>query len=265
MIASPASSPSGGGRSCLRNPRALCVLLLLYGSVVIGWLGNGHGAAHAANTPPNTAHPVEAEAAVAATNDSANQTAWDTLAKVRDRLRTQSPLAAGFSQTFVPSGFSTGDQESGTLYVDLPKCLRFEYSEPFPKDFLLCGDWVYTWNPGDPSGRRFLIDDSEAEGIDLLRLEVETLKTRYRAEIQSGDAGRTVIELFPTNEDSDIREASVEVGRTEGSEAPSATFDLLALSYMDHSGNRTRFEISHQGELATKADFETPDLEWLED
>lgn len=190
---------------------------------------------------------------------------WDVLAEVRDQLRDTSPLEASFTQTFVPGGFSTGDTESGALYVDLPRCLRFEYREPFPKDFLLCGDWVYTWNPGEPSGRRFLVNDSESEGIDLLRLEVDSLKTRYRAELGTDAAKRTVIRLIPKDGAADIRKASVEIGRIEDSAQSPGTGRLLALTYEDRSGNQTRFEIADYRKLATRTDFETPALDWLED
>ncbi|MCP4202846.1 MAG: outer membrane lipoprotein carrier protein LolA [bacterium] len=193
---------------------------------------------------------------------------WQVLAGVRDQLRDASPLETRFIQTFVPGGFSTGDTESGALYVDLPRCLRFEYLEPFPKDFLLCGDWVYTWNPGESSGRRFLVNDSEAEGLDLLRLEVDALRARYRAELGAPENDRTIIRLIPKNETSDLREATIEVGHGEAGD-PSADHSgaarLLALAYDDASGNQTRFEMTNYEELEDKTDFAPPAIDWLED
>jgi hypothetical protein len=185
--------------------------------------------------------------------------------RVRRYWRRQRRRPACFTQTFVPGGFSTGDKESGTLYIDLPRCLRFEYREPFPKNFLLCGDWVYTWNPGDPSGRRFLTNDSEAEGLDLLRLEVDVLKTRYQAEFDAGVADRTVIRLNPRNEASDVRQASIEIGTLEDSVPAAAAHRLLALAYEDSSGNRTRFEITDHRGLDARSEFEPPAIDWLED
>ena len=184
--------------------------------------------------------------------------AWASLAALRDDLRAASPLAASFTQTYVPSGFSTGDAEAGALYLDLPRCLRFEYREPFPKNYLLCGDWVYTWNPEEPSGRRFLVDDSEAEGIDLLRLEIEALRGRYRAEFAAMESDRDVIRLVPVDPVAEISEASVEL--TRASNGPR----LAALAYVDRGGNRTRFEITGYGALETRAAFATPAIEWLD-
>ncbi len=246
-----------------RMPRLAFLLgIVLCGFWELGVFGDGGGAdAAAAETATEAPAKVPTETA----SNSAGTRAWALLGEVRDQLRARSPFAVGFTQTFVPSGFSSGDTESGILYVNLPRCLRFEYQEPFPKNFLLCGDWVYTWNPGDPSGRRFLVTDSEAAGIDLLRLEVEALEEHYRAELGTGNASRTVIRLIPTDEAADIREASVEVGETEDPAGSTEPPRLLALAYVDRSGNRTRFEIAGSSKLATKADFETPPLEWLED
>lgn len=190
---------------------------------------------------------------------------WQVLAEVRDQLRADSPLETRFTQSFVPSGFSTGDRESGALYVDLPRCLRFEYREPLAKDYLLCGDWVYTWNPGEASGRRFLVNDSEAEGLDLLRLEVEALKTRYRAELAAGATDRTIIRLVPKNLAASLRQASVEVERRPASATSAGSQRLLALAYQDRSGNETRFEIADSRRLASRAEFTPPRLEWLEE
>ncbi|MFQ5526838.1 MAG: outer membrane lipoprotein carrier protein LolA [Thermoanaerobaculia bacterium] len=187
---------------------------------------------------------------------------WTLVSLARNELQSGSPLEARFTQTFLPSGFSTGDLESGALYVDLPLCIRFEYTEPFPKNFLLCGDWVYTWNPGEVSGRRFLATDDEAEGLDLLRLEVDELETRYRAELAPNRDERTVVNLISMDPEAEIRAASLELDRRQ---VGAATHSLHALAYEDRSGNRTRFEISGYRPLAEVAVLRPPALEWLED
>ena len=189
---------------------------------------------------------------------------WALLSATRDELSRLSPLAARFTQTFVPSGFGSGDSESGALYVDLPRCLRFEYLEPFPKNFLLCGDWVYTWNPGEPSGRRFLSGDGEADSLDLLRLNVTALRMRYEATAATADGQRALIRLVPLDRDSEIRSAEIELGPVPAATG-SAARALDALSYKDRSGNRTRFEITAYRSLGERAVFEPPPLEWLQD
>jgi len=189
---------------------------------------------------------------------------WSLLERARTELKSSSPLEAQFTQTFLPSGFSSGDTESGSLYLDLPRCLRWEYGEPFPKNFLLCGDWVYTWNPDEPSGRRFLVEEDEAAGLELLRLDVDRLKTAYVATVLSATETRVVVHLQPLDPDSEISEAKLELaGNGSGNQTAGR---LLAVEYQDPSGSRTRFELSNYSSLAEETAFEPPsDLQWLED
>ncbi len=204
--------------------------------------------------------------ASSAVDPAAGDAPWALLVEARDQLRERSPLVAGFSQTFVPSGFSVGDSESGALYLDLPRCLRFEYLEPFPKNFLLCGDWVYAWNPGEPSGRRYLTAEGEGEGLDLLRLDVDALRKRYRARIGAraagdddgdGDGNSKFLALSPIGSVDEIRSATLELGPLRSV--------LRSLSYEDEGGNRTRFEITDYRPLDERTAFRPPELEWLQD
>lgn len=181
---------------------------------------------------------------------------WSILERVRAELLSASPIEVTFVQTFVPNGFASGDEESGALYLDLPTCLRWQYGEPFPKDFLLCGDWVYTWNPDEASGRRFLIEDGEAEGMDLLRLEIEGLRQKYRATVK--DANGTEVVLEPLSDAAEIRQAAFVLGE-DG-------FKITELSYEDQAGNRTAFSLSEYRPVSSVRPFEPPDnLEWIED
>ena len=79
---------------------------------------------------------------------------WATLQGVRTSLVEAGPTGAAFVQTYVPAGFTSGEQESGTLALALPDCLRWDYQKPYPKSFLLCGGIAHSWNPEDKSGRR---------------------------------------------------------------------------------------------------------------
>lgn len=191
-----------------------------------------------------------------ATLDSETR-AWEVLDGLRNELSAGPPLEARFDQSFVPSGFSTGDVESGSLFLDLPRCLRFDYLEPFPKSFLLCGDWIYTWNPGEASGRRYLLEESDADGLDLLRLDVDSLRRRYRARVVSESTQGIGIELTPLEAAGEIRSATLEL-------APGGR-ELRALAYRDAGGDQTRFEIGSARDLDDRAAFQPPQLEWLHD
>ena len=83
--------------------------------------------------------------------------AWARLEALRDRLEGED-VRADFVQTFLPAGFSAGDEESGILYLAIPECLRWDYQQPYPKTYLVCGQEAFTWNEGETQGRRFLLE-----------------------------------------------------------------------------------------------------------
>lgn len=183
---------------------------------------------------------------------------WSALRRLRAALES-GPQVARFEQEYLPAGFTSGDRETGTLTVDLPGCLRWDYDEPFPKSYLLCRDTVWTWNPGEASGRTFVVDPEEERGLDLLRLGVERLAERYTAELLTATDGETAIRLEPLAAATEITAATLTL-------SPSG--DALAvLSYRDVDGNTTRFEFSgHRAATAGDASLEPPaDLTWIED
>jgi outer membrane lipoprotein-sorting protein len=187
-----------------------------------------------------------------------NARAWEWLIDVRERLEAEAPLIADFSQTFVPVGFSTGDEETGTVSLNLPECVRWDYLEPFPKTFLLCRDQVYSWNEGEPSGRFYRLDSEDQEGLDLLRLRVEELNVRYTATIGEEETAAVTVRLTPRDMEGAIVEATLTISRSD--------LELQSLSYRDREGNRTRFELSLYRPLDVSRVFEPPeDLAWLED
>lgn len=180
---------------------------------------------------------------------------WRLLAAVRDRLAAQ-PSSAEFVQTYVPTGFDSGESESGTVAFDLPERVRWDYVEPYPRSFLVAGTTVYSWSDGDDAGRRLDLDAPEARHLDLLRLDTAQLATRYAAERISVSAGDGVeVLLRPLDPGDDIAEARV---------ALDSELALVALSYRDAEGNATRFDFSPARPLEDASRLAPPDLEWRE-
>src|SRR4029077_19264540 len=132
---------------------------------------------------------------------------WATLQGVRKSLVEAGPTGAAFVQTYVPAGFNSGDQESGTLALALPDCLRWDYLKPYPKSFLLCGGVAHSWNPEDKTGRRYQVDRKNEPGLDLLLLGVEDLKRRYTATTRPADGGRIQITLSPRQKVEELADA----------------------------------------------------------
>ena len=183
---------------------------------------------------------------------------WATLRQLRARLEAQ-PQTADFRQEYLPAGFSSGDSETGRLTLALPDCLRWDYDEPFAKSYLLCKETVWTWNPGESSGRTFMVDPEEERGLDLLRLGVERLAERYTAELVPAPGGATAVRLEPRGPAAEIAAATLTLGGDGGS--------LAELSYRDVEGNTTRFEFSGQRPLeGGSVDLGPPaELLWIEE
>jgi outer membrane lipoprotein-sorting protein len=175
---------------------------------------------------------------------------WSALEQLRSSLRASSPLTARFVQTFTAVGFEGGDEESGELAIALPECLRWDYGEPFPKSFLLCNDTAYYWNPGEPSGHRYPIEEQEAPGLDFFLLSTEDLRQRYQAQARRGVGGLLHVDLDPLEPSPEVVALHVIVD-TERER-------LAELNYEDADGNRTRFELFDYMAGAEASLFEPP-------
>lgn len=193
---------------------------------------------------------LAAPAAGAAADDP-----WAALDSVRRQMAAAGGLAADFVQTFTPAGFRTGDVESGQIAIALPDCLRWDYREPFPKAFLVCGVRAHSWVEGEPRGRRATIEARQEMGLDLLLLPIDELRSRYRATAQGTSEGRLDLVLEPTAPDSPL----VAVNLT----LDPARARLVALDYRDREGNVTSFGFSAYRALDDPEAFSPPPgLDW---
>jgi outer membrane lipoprotein carrier protein len=182
---------------------------------------------------------------------------WATLKSVRSSLVEAGPQGASFVQTFIAAGFSSGDQESGRLALSLPDCMRWDYTNPFPKSFLLCGGTVHAWNEGDQTGHRYRVDRKNEPGLDLLLLGVDELKARYQATAKTGADGKVEIAFVPKKKEGTLTDATLTVEPTSKR--------VVGVAYHDRDGNLTRFEISGYQELAHQGQFSPPGtLKWVE-
>jgi hypothetical protein len=158
---------------------------------------------------------------------------WQALTELRLHLAASGALVAKFRQTFVPAGFATGDEESGRVALALPDCLRWDYLDPYPKSYLLCGSRLHTWAAGEPQGERLHVEARDEAGLDLLLLPVDELRGRYTAAARPAGGGTIAVQLVPTATDSRIVQAEL-------------AFDLASqrptnLSYRDRDGNVSTF------------------------
>ena len=143
------------------------------------------------------------------------------------------------------------------MALSLPDCLRWDYTEPYPKSFLLCGDTAHYWNGEDHTGRRYEVDREKEPGLDLLMLSLDTLRRRYRASQEAvGDASVRVT-LEPVDDAGTLAEASLLVS-ADGAQ-------LSGVTYRDREGNLTRFALAAPRPFDPDGVFAPPaDVRWQE-
>lgn len=182
---------------------------------------------------------------------------WAALEKVRGRLAASGPRVAQFEHLYVPAGFTQGERESGRLALSLPDCLRWDYGEPYPKSFLVCGTVAHYWNSEDKTGHRQSIDSRNEPGLDLLLLGTENLKGRYRATAEEAAGGQLRIHLVPLQPMEEVKEAILTLDPGAGV--------VTGLEYTDGEGNLTRFVLQTYSPL-TETDLfaPPPGIDWQE-
>ena len=190
-------------------------------------------------------------------SSSAAADPWTWLARVRRSLVEAGPTGATFTQTYIPAGFTSGEQEQGTLSLHLPDCLRWDYRDPYPKGFLLCGDLVHAWNPEDHTGRTYRVDRKAEPGLDLLLLGVDDLKARYDATTRSTPNGQVEIALSPKARSGQLSDAALSIDP--------ATLRVVGVAYHDRESNLTRFQITAYHRLEQGGEFAPPaGIRWEE-
>ena len=151
------------------------------------------------------------------------------LAQVAKGYSTGSADASPFTQIYTPAGFATAKRESGTVWVQAPQRLRFDYVAPEKK--------VFTYDDGE--GRFFSPDDKqvtvhklsadERARLPIVFLEKpEELARRYEISLE---AGKTIV-MKPRAADAELAWLKLAIG---------SLGTVETLSYEDTSGNRTEF------------------------
>jgi outer membrane lipoprotein carrier protein len=185
---------------------------------------------------------------------------WSVLQGVRQSLVAAGATGAEFTQVYVPAGFSSGETETGRLSLALPDCLRWDYTDPYPKSFLLCGNVAHTWNPDDKTGRRYSVDRENEPGLDLLLLGVDDLKRRYQASTREA-GGKVEVSLTPKSSKGP-KGASDELADAK-LVVDSASQRVVEVTYHDREGNLTRFQIKGYRGLPRQGQFSPPEgIRW---
>jgi outer membrane lipoprotein carrier protein len=157
--------------------------------------------------------------------------------------------SASFTQTYTPAGFATARRESGTVWIQAPQRLRFDYASPEKK--------IFTYDAGEgrlltPEDRQLTIRKLPAE--DRARLPIvflsdpSELERQYTITLETGEAGGSRLLLTPRSPRPDLAWLRLSIG---GDGA------ILGLSYDDSSGSRSefRFEEWRKGKPRPASDY----------
>ena len=141
--------------------------------------------------------------------------------------------AASFVQVYKPAGFTSARRESGTLWIQTPQRLRFDYAAPEKKTF--------TYDAGE--GRLFAPEDRQ---LTVRRLSAEErarlpivflsdpaeLARQYEITLQGSQASGGLVVLTPRAARQDLAWLKLSI-RGDGS--------VEALSYADSAGSLSEF------------------------
>jgi len=157
--------------------------------------------------------------------------------------------AAAFHQTYTPSGFTAVRRESGTVWIQAPERLRFDYGDPEKK--------IFTYDAGEgrlytPEDRQLAVEKVSPE--DRARLPIvflsdpARLASLYEIAVEPGETGIVRMRLRPRSADSELSWLQISISK-DGT--------MGELVYQDSSGNRTdfRFEKWRKTKARPAADY----------
>jgi outer membrane lipoprotein carrier protein len=187
-----------------------------------------------ADAPAQKTAPVPTQAPSPAAVSTIPAAASAALARAVALYGDGAAHVSSFTQIYTPSGFANARRESGTVVIQVPQRVRFDYAAPEKK--------VFTYDAGE--GRFFSPDDKQ---LTVRRLSEEEkarlpiifltqpadLGRQYEIAVEPGEAASSTRLLLtprvPRPELAWLRLAIDGSGKVSG------------LSYQDSAGNRTEF------------------------
>ena len=153
------------------------------------------------------------------------------LAKAAKAYSSGAADASPFTQIYTPAGFTTSKRESGTVWVQAPQRLRFDYAAPETKVFTYDAGEGRFYSPQDKQLTVRKLSPDERARLPIVFLEKPDELAR-RFEISFEVAGTPTVVLKPRAADSELAWLRLAIGDSGLVET---------LSYEDTSGNRTEF------------------------
>ncbi len=140
---------------------------------------------------------------------------------------------ASFTQIYTPAGFATARRESGTVWIQAPQRLRFDYAAPEKKIFTYDGGEGRLLTPEDHqlTVRKLSAEDRARLPIVFLS-DPSELDQQYAITLEQGDGAGARLLLTPRSPRPDLAWLRLSVA-LDGT--------LAGLAYEDSSGSRSEF------------------------
>jgi outer membrane lipoprotein carrier protein len=179
---------------------------------------------------------------VLTTPASAQQSPSAMLELVQKKYMRLNTLAAEFTHVYRAPGSRTY-RESGYMWLQRPRLMRWEYNSPEEKLFICDGKTVYFYVPSDRQVARQKVKDSDDVRISFVFLLGRSDLRQYfsRFELTQREtpvqAGNLMIRLTPEKRYAVFAELLLEIVPT--------TYELRRISVMEFGGARSDFLLSN--------------------
>lgn len=141
--------------------------------------------------------------------------------------------ASAFLQTYTPSGFANAKRESGTVWIQAPQRLRFDYAAPEQKTFTYDAGEGRFYSPADKQLTVKKLSPEERARLPIVFLsDPEELWRAYAISLEAGNGEGERLFFEPRAPRPELAWLRLTIG-PEGS--------IRELSYEDEAGNRTEF------------------------
>lgn len=141
-----------------------------------------------------------------------------------------------FVQSYAPAGFPDATPETGTLTIQAPASLRFDYDGPEGKVYTFDGRAARQYVAADKQIVLKTLTAAEKARLPLLFLQPPAeILGRFAAEAKTADNGLVELALTPRSE-ADLKSVSA---------LATPTGELKRLVFVDGEGNRTTFTFTN--------------------
>ncbi|MGH9369090.1 MAG: LolA family protein, partial [Thermoanaerobaculia bacterium] len=143
--------------------------------------------------------------AVAPAGAAIPEAAQAALQRAAARYANGAAHAGSFVQTYTPAGFSSAKRESGTVWIQAPQRLRFDYARPEKKTFTYDAGEGRFYSPEDRQLTVKRLSPEERARLPIVFLsDPAELSREYAMSSEAGDEGADRLLLTPRAQRPDL-------------------------------------------------------------